>query len=68
MFVLRVEALRPSILGWWSATLTELLMLAVVLLRSVIESITVPMTMKIVEEKCIDITIMLKSRENDNEL
>ena len=37
-------------------------------LRVGIGSLMVMMTQKIVEEKCIDITIMLKCRENDNEL
>lgn len=37
-------------------------------LRAGIGSLMVKMTQKIVEEKCIDITIMLKCRENDNEL
>ena len=37
-------------------------------LRAGIGSLMVMMTQKIVEEKCIDITIVLKCRENDNEL
>lgn len=37
-------------------------------LRVGIGSLMVMMKQKIVEEKCIDITIMLKCRENDNEL
>ena len=37
-------------------------------LRAGIGSLMVKMTQKIVEEKCIDITIMLKCSENDNEL
>ena len=37
-------------------------------LRVGIGSRMVLMTQKIVEEKCIDITIVLKCRENDNEL
>ena len=37
-------------------------------LRVGIGSLMVMMTQKIVEEKCIDITIMLKCSENDNEL
>ncbi len=37
-------------------------------LRAGIGSLMVKMTQKIVEEKCIDITIVLKCRENDNEL
>lgn len=37
-------------------------------LRACIDFLTVLMTQKIVEEKCIDITIMLKCRENDDEL
>ena len=37
-------------------------------LRAGIGSRMVMMTQKIVEEKCIDITIMLKCKENDNEI
>lgn len=37
-------------------------------LRAGIGSLMVMMTQKIVEEKCIDITIVLKCRESDNEL
>lgn len=37
-------------------------------LRSCIGSRMVMMTQKIVKEKCIDITIMLKCKENDNEI
>lgn len=37
-------------------------------LRAGIGTLMVMMTQKIVEEKCIDITIVLKCRENDNEL
>ena len=37
-------------------------------LRSCIDSLTIKMGIKIVEEKCIDITIMLKCKENDDEL
>lgn len=37
-------------------------------LRAGIGSLMVMMIQKIVEEKCIDITIVLKSSENDNEL
>ena len=37
-------------------------------LRVGIGSLMVMMTQKIVEEKCIDITIVLKCRESDNEL
>lgn len=37
-------------------------------LRAGIGSLMVMMTQKIVEEKCIEIKIVLKCRENDNEL
>lgn len=37
-------------------------------LRAGIGSLMVMMTQKIVEEKCIEIKIVLKYRENDNEL
>lgn len=37
-------------------------------LRAGIGSLMVMMTQKIVEAKCIDITIVLKCRESDNEL
>ena len=37
-------------------------------LRADIGTLMVMMTQKIVEEKCIDITIVLKCRESDNEL
>lgn len=37
-------------------------------LRAGIGSLMVKMTQKIVEEKCIEIKIVLKCRENDNEL
>lgn len=37
-------------------------------LRVGIGSLMVKMTQKIVEEKCIEIKIVLKCRENDNEL
>lgn len=37
-------------------------------LRVGIGSLMVKMTQKIVEEKCIEIKIVLKYRENDNEL
>lgn len=37
-------------------------------LRAGIGTLMVMMTQKIVEEKCKDITIMLKCSENDNEL
>ena len=37
-------------------------------LRAGIGSFMVMMTQKIVEEKCIEIKIVLKCRENDNEL
>ncbi len=37
-------------------------------LRAGIDSLMVKMTQKIVEEKCIEIKIVLKCRENDNEL
>lgn len=37
-------------------------------LRAAIDSLMVMMTQKIVEEKCIEIKIVLKCRENDNEL
>jgi len=37
-------------------------------LRAGIGSLMVMMTQKIVEEKCIDITIMLKCKENNDEL
>lgn len=37
-------------------------------LRVGIGSLMVMMTQKIVEEKCIEIKIVLKCRENDNEL
>ena len=63
------------------ATLTELLLLVAILntasisvllkavsLRAGIGSLMGMMTQKIVEEKCIEIKIVLKCRENDNEL
>lgn len=37
-------------------------------LRAGIGSLMVKMTQKMVEEKCIEIKIVLKCRENDNEL
>lgn len=37
-------------------------------LRADIGTLMVMMTQKIVEEKCIEIKIVLKCRENDNEL
>lgn len=37
-------------------------------LRAGIGTLMVKMTQKIVEEKCIEIKIVLKCRENDNEL
>lgn len=37
-------------------------------LRAGIGTLMVMMTQKIVEEKCIEIKIVLKCRENDNEL
>lgn len=37
-------------------------------LRAAIGSLMVKMTQKMVEEKCIEIKIVLKCRENDNEL
>lgn len=37
-------------------------------LRVGIDTLMVMMTQKIVEEKCIEIKIVLKCRENDNEL
>lgn len=43
-------------------------LLKAVSLRAGIGSLMVKMTQKIVEEKCIEIKIVLKCRENDNEL
>lgn len=51
-----------------SNTASISVLLKAVSLRSCIDSLMVMMTQKIVEEKCIDITIMLKCRENDNEI
>ena len=43
-------------------------LLKAVSLRAGIGTLMVMMTQKIVEEKCIEIKIVLKCRENDNEL
>lgn len=51
-----------------SNTASISVLLKAVSLRAGIGSLMVMMTQKIVEEKCIDITIMLKCSENDNEL
>ena len=51
-----------------SHTASISVLLKAVSLRSCIDSLAVKMTQKIVEEKCIEIKIVLKCRENDNEL
>lgn len=51
-----------------SHTASISVLLKAISLRVGIGSRTVMMTQKIVNEKCIDITIMLKCRENDNEI
>ena len=51
-----------------SNTASISVLLKAISLRAGIGSRMVLMTQKIVEEKCIDITIMLKCRENDDEL
>lgn len=43
-------------------------LLKAVSLRAGIGSLMVKMTQKMVEEKCIEIKIVLKCRENDNEI
>lgn len=51
-----------------SHTASISVLLKAVSLRVGIGSLMVMMTQKIVEEKCIDITIVLKYEENDNEV
>lgn len=51
-----------------SHTVSISVLLKTISLRVGIDSLMVMMTQKIVEEKCIDIKIVLKCRENDNEL
>lgn len=51
-----------------SNTASISVLLKAVSLRAGIGSRMELMTQKIMEEKCIDITIMLKCRENDNEI
>lgn len=51
-----------------SNTASISVLLKAVSLRVGIGSLMVMMTQKIVEEKCIEIKIVLKCRENDNEL
>lgn len=51
-----------------SHTASISVLLKAVSLRAGIGSLMVMMTQKIVEEKCIEIKIVLKCRENDNEL
>ena len=51
-----------------SNTASISVLLKAVSLRVGIGSLMVKMTQKIVEEKCIEIKIVLKFRENDNEL
>ena len=65
----------PMALGSESLLLTTIsytvsipVLLKAVSLRAGIGSLLVMMTQKIVEEKCIEIKIVLKCRENDNEL
>ena len=51
-----------------SHTASISVLLKAISLRAGIGSLMVMMTQKIVEEKCIEIKIVLKYRENDNEL
>lgn len=51
-----------------SHTASISVLLKAISLRAGIGSLMVMMTQKIVEEKCIEIKIVLKCRENDNEL
>lgn len=51
-----------------SNTASISVLLKAVSLRAGIGSLMVMMTQKMVEEKCIEIKIVLKCRENDNEL
>lgn len=51
-----------------SHTASISVLLKTISLRAGIGSRMVMMTQKIVKEKCIDITIMLKCKENDNEI
>lgn len=51
-----------------SNTASISVLLKAVSLRAGIGSLMVKMTQKMVEEKCIEIKIVLKCRENDNEL
>lgn len=51
-----------------SHTVSIPVLLKAVSLRAGIGSLMVKMTQKMVEEKCIEIKIVLKCRENDNEL
>lgn len=51
-----------------SNTASISVLLKAISLRAGIGSLMVMMTQKIVEEKCIEIKIVLKCRENDNEL
>lgn len=60
--------LASPLLTTISHTVSISVLLKAISLRVGIGSRTVMMTQKIVEEKCIDITIMLKCRENDDEL
>lgn len=60
--------LASPLLTTISNTASISVLLKTISLRVGIGSRTVLMTQKIVKEKCIDITIMLKCRENDNEI
>lgn len=60
--------LASPLLTTISNTASISVLLKTIYLRAGIGSRMVLMTQKIVKEKCIDITIMLKCKENDNEI